>query len=67
MSPSLTSIPLKTGTIVMATGVVAIGMSRIGVMTIAAPLLVVAVATWLALLVAQLGGSASPPRASAPS
>lgn len=50
----LASIPLQTGAIVMATGIVAIGMSRLRVAAISAPLLLVAAAIWVVLLVAVL-------------
>lgn len=52
MITRLTSIPLQSGAIVMATGIVAIGMFRLRVPVLADPLLAVAAAVWLLLGVA---------------
>jgi tellurite resistance protein TehA-like permease len=48
----LMSIPLRSGAVVMATGIVAIGLSRIGITALSDPLLAAAAAIWLLLVVA---------------
>ncbi|MGH7705205.1 MAG: hypothetical protein ACRENY_04995 [Candidatus Dormibacteria bacterium] len=50
MFAQLASVPLQAGTIVMATGIVAIGLSRIRLSAVGTPLLAIAAVVWLLLL-----------------
>ncbi len=50
----MASVPLETGAIVMATGIVAIGLGRIHVDSLSLPLVAIAACIWLVLL-ASLG------------